>query len=107
MNFFSVDAGYVIFALVGSFIVFFLLFVGSVFYWRRKNNAKEEQFKMARVMAGIEDNEPLQPTNVKPNLAKLRIVKEAEMRRGGELGSGAFGKVYRVSLNLLIIKLFN
>lgn len=42
---------------------------------------------------GSED-EPLKPSNVKPNLAKLRIVKEAELRRGGILGYGAFGTVY-------------
>lgn len=58
--------------------------------------AKEEQVKMTRVLTGIEDNEPLRPSNVKPNLAKLRIVKEAEMRRGGILGFGAFGTVYKV-----------
>lgn len=48
-------------------------------------------------MSGFEDNEPLKPTNVKPNLAKLRIVKEAELRKGGILGYGAFGTVYKVS----------
>lgn len=58
--------------------------------------AKEEQVKMTRVMTGMEDNEPLRPSNVKPNLAKLRIVKEAEMRKGGVLGFGAFGTVYKV-----------
>lgn len=47
-------------------------------------------------MTGFEDNEPLKPTNVKPNLAKLRIVKEAELRKGGILGYGAFGTVYKV-----------
>ncbi|XP_039764179.1 epidermal growth factor receptor-like [Pararge aegeria] len=50
---------------------------------------------MTRVLTGCEDNEPLRPTNVKPNLAKLRIIKEAELRRGGMLGFGAFGKVYK------------
>merc|ERR1719430_2674576 len=33
--------------------------------------------------------------NIKPNLAKLRIVKEAELRKGGILGYGAFGTVYK------------
>lgn len=47
-------------------------------------------------MTGFDDNEPLKPTNVKPNLAKLRIVKEAELRKGGILGYGAFGTVYKV-----------
>lgn len=45
-------------------------------------------------MIGYED-EPLKPSNVKPNLAKLRIVTESELRRGGALGYGAFGTVYK------------
>ena len=50
---------------------------------------------MTMVMTGYEDNEPLRPTNIKPNLAKLRIVKEEELRKGGILGYGAFGTVYK------------
>ena len=46
-------------------------------------------------MTGYEDNEPLRLTNIKPNLAKLKIVKEAELRKGGILGYGAFGTVYK------------
>lgn len=65
-----------------------------------RKNAKnvEEAVKMTMVMSGIEDNEPLRPSNVKPNLAKLRIIKEAEMRKGGILGYGAFGTVYKVKI---------
>lgn len=62
---------------------------------RQKAIAKKEAVKMTMVLTGCEDNEPLRPTNVKPNLAKLRIVKEGELRRGGMLGFGAFGKVYK------------
>ncbi|KAL0280246.1 UNVERIFIED_CONTAM: hypothetical protein PYX00_001596 [Menopon gallinae] len=80
-------------------IVVFLVSVILAFFlfyrWRTKMKAKEEQVKMTRVMTGMEDNEPLRPSNVKPNLAKLRIVKEAEMRKGGVLGFGAFGTVYK------------
>ena len=50
---------------------------------------------MTMVMTGYDDNEPLRLTNIKPNLAKLKIVKEAELRRGGILGGGAFGTVYK------------
>ena len=46
-------------------------------------------------MMPFDDNEPLKPTNIKPNLAKLRIVKEAELRKGGILGYGAFGTVFK------------
>lgn len=54
-------------------------------------------FTLFQRMSGIEDSEPLKPSNVKPNLAQLRIVKEAELRKGNVLGYGAFGVVYKVS----------
>jgi len=65
------------------------------YQWRQRARAKENTAKMTMVMTGYEDNEPLRPTNIKPNLAKLRIVKEAELRKGGILGYGAFGTVYK------------
>lgn len=61
----------------------------------QRARTKENTVKMTMRMSGFEDNEPLKPTNVKPNLAKLRIVKEAELRKGGILGYGAFGTVYK------------
>jgi L1 cell adhesion molecule len=78
--------------------VVFVVFVTAIFfYWRQRAKAKENAVKMTMALTGLEDNEPLRPTNVKPNLAKLRIVKEAEMRKGGILGYGAFGTVFKVS----------
>ena len=38
---------------------------------------------------------PINP-DAKPNMARLRLIKEDELRRGGILGSGAFGIVYKV-----------
>lgn len=64
--------------------------------WLQRARTKENTVKMTMRMTGFDDNEPLKPTNVKPNLAKLRIVKEAELRKGGILGYGAFGTVYKV-----------
>ncbi|XP_059470007.1 epidermal growth factor receptor isoform X2 [Neocloeon triangulifer] len=79
--------------------VLLLIVVAGIFiyHWQNKVLNKENAVKMTRVLAGIdrEDNEPLRPTNVKPNLAKLRIIKEAEMRQGGVMGFGAFGTVYK------------
>lgn len=46
-------------------------------------------------MTGYDDNEPLRPSNVKPNLSKFRTVKEEELRKGGVLGCGAFGTVFK------------
>lgn len=62
---------------------------------RQKTKAKKDAVKMSKVLAGCEDSEPLRPSNVGPNLTKLRIIKEAEIRRGGVLGMGAFGRVYK------------
>jgi L1 cell adhesion molecule len=81
-----------------AFALVIVLLLTVVFcLWRQRAKAKENAVKMTMVLTGLEDNEPLRPTNVKPNLAKLRIVKEAEMRKGGILGYGAFGTVFKVS----------
>ncbi|XP_070569485.1 epidermal growth factor receptor-like [Ptychodera flava] len=39
--------------------------------------------------------EPLAPSGAAPNKAYLRIIKETELKKGGILGSGAFGTVYK------------
>lgn len=83
----------VIILVLASILLIILIIIG--YTCRQKAKAKKEAVKMTMVLTGCEDNEPLRPTNVKPNLAKLRIVKEVELRRGGMLGFGAFGKVYK------------
>lgn len=77
--------------------VFLLCIFLSVFcyLWWQRNKTKEAALKMTMNMMPYDDDEPLKPTNIKPNLAKLRIVKEAELRHGGILGYGAFGTVYK------------
>jgi len=40
--------------------------------------------------------QPLTPSDAKPDMAMLRLIKESELRRGTIIGSGAFGTVYRV-----------
>jgi L1 cell adhesion molecule len=93
-------------AIIIGVTVCLVLFIGCavffIYQWQNKILNKENAVKMTRVLAGMdrEDNEPLRPTNVKPNLAKLRIIKEAEMRQGGVMGYGAFGTVYKVNINL-------
>lgn len=85
----------VVVLVVACILVIVLVIVG--YTCRQKARAKKEAVKMTVTMmlTGCEDNEPLRPTNVKPNLAKLRIVKEGELRRGNMLGFGAFGEVYK------------
>ncbi|RWS03434.1 epidermal growth factor receptor-like protein, partial [Dinothrombium tinctorium] len=86
-------------AIVGGIagcVVLLGLFLALFSYqWLQRAKSKENTMKLTMRMSGFEDNEPLKVTNVKPNLAKLRIVKEAELRKGGILGYGAFGTVYK------------
>ena len=81
--------------IIGCIILLGIFLSVFGYQWRQRAQAKENTAKMTMVMTGYEDNEPLRPTNIKPNLAKLRIVKEAELRKGGILGYGAFGTVYK------------
>ncbi|XP_012269849.2 epidermal growth factor receptor isoform X2 [Athalia rosae] len=81
---------------VGVCVVIVVVFLAAVMcLWRQRAKAKENTVKMTMALTGLDDNEPLRPTGVKPNLAKLRIIKEEEMRKGGILGYGAFGNVYK------------
>lgn len=60
-------------------------------------------------LTGMKDNSSLRLSNVPPNTAKLRIIKEVDLRIGAELGNGAFGIVYRVKhkKNPTFLKNFN
>lgn len=81
-------------SVVATTLAFFL--VGFTIYVKcRRMKNKENTVKMTLALTGLDDNEPLRPTGLKPNLAKLRIIKEEEMRKGGILGYGAFGNVYK------------
>ena len=74
-------------------VLFFLILL--LYVCRQKTKAKKDAVKMSKVLAGCEDSEPLRPSNVGPNLTKLRIISQSEIRRGGILGMGAFGRVYK------------
>lgn len=79
-------------ALVGLVVV--VVICGAImFYCSQKTKDSKEAAMMTKVLC--EDSEPLRPSNVGPNLTKLRIIKEQELRRGGQLGMGAFGAVYK------------
>ncbi|XP_054720282.1 epidermal growth factor receptor-like [Uloborus diversus] len=80
---------------MGCFVILGIFFAVLSYHLLERARTKENTVKMTMRMSGFDDNEPLKPTNLKPNLAKLRIVKEAELRRGGILGYGAFGTVYK------------
>ncbi|XP_065206948.1 epidermal growth factor receptor isoform X2 [Planococcus citri] len=85
----------IIYVAFGACLVFFACFLCVMGLQWQKRKVKENIVKMTMVLTGIEDSEPLHPSNVKPNLAKLRIAKENELRKSHILGSGAFGTVYK------------
>lgn len=37
-------------------------------------------------------------------MASLRLIKESDLRRGGIIGSGAFGTVYKVFITVIFIR---
>ena len=85
-------------AIVGGLVIclfFFGIFAIALYLWFQRTKSKENVMRLTMKMTGFEDNEPLKVTNIKPNLNKLRIVKEQNLRRGGVLGIGAFGTVYK------------
>ncbi|KAF7998158.1 hypothetical protein HCN44_009556 [Aphidius gifuensis] len=84
-----------IFAVLGVFVIMSMVAMVWVCQYRLNTKAKEKTVQMTMALTGLDDNEPLRPTGVKPNLAKLRIIKEEELRKGGLLGFGAFGNVYK------------
>lgn len=79
---------------IGGFLCVIVI-LGVFCYYQKKEKIKENAMKITMALTGLEDNEPLRPSNVMPNVAKLRIIKETEIRRGSILGYGAFGTVYK------------
>lgn len=59
--------------------------------------SKEDKLTNALRLVGFgEDSEPLNGLNIKPNLGKIRMINELELRKTTEpLGWGAFGTVYK------------
>jgi len=51
--------------------------------------------------------QPLTPSNAKPDMAVLRLIKESDLRRSGIIGSGAFGTVYKVLYTLTLKSTIN
>lgn len=81
---------------VAVFIILIAIILALLYFHRcKKLKSKEKALKMTMTLTGLDDNEPLRPSNVMPNLAQLRIIKEADIRKGEILGYGAFGTVYK------------
>lgn len=72
-----------------------LLICTYLCYKRNTSKTMEKVAKLNATMMRYDETEPMTPTGIKPDLAQLRLIKESELRRGGIIGSGAFGTVYK------------
>lgn len=84
-----------IFGICAGIVALTVIITLTLLVYRQNSRTKADTVKMTLALTGLDDNEPLRPTGVGPNLAKLRIIKKEEMRKGGLLGHGAFGNVYK------------
>lgn len=75
-------------------IIFAVLFVPMVVY-KYRHQQHNKTLKLSMHLSGMDTGEPLNPSNMKPNLASFRTIKETELRRGKVLGSGFGGTVYQ------------
>lgn len=78
---------------VGVAVVLIIAVIITFCCCHRRYQAKQNMLKI--MMNGYDETMPVTPTDIKPDLAKLRLIKESELRRGGIIGSGAFGTVYK------------
>ncbi|XP_063410960.1 epidermal growth factor receptor-like isoform X3 [Mytilus trossulus] len=79
---------------VGGILLVAVLLVLFAYYWKQRAKSQEKTAILTARMTGYED-EPITPTDAKPDMSSLRLIKESELRRGGIIGSGAFGTVYK------------
>jgi L1 cell adhesion molecule len=82
-------------SIVATIFIFILFLTIFSYQWFRRAKSKEKTLRLTMKMTGFDDNEPLKVTNIEPNLSKLVVVKEQDLRKGGILGYGAFGTVYK------------
>nr|AXK69510.1 epidermal growth factor receptor 1b [Sinonovacula constricta] len=80
---------------VAGVVILGILLTVFGYHWRQRERAKENTIKLTAQMTGAINEEPLTPTDAKPDLSKLRLIPESQLRRGGIIGSGAFGTVYK------------
>ncbi|XP_017865540.1 PREDICTED: epidermal growth factor receptor isoform X1 [Drosophila arizonae] len=91
----NLNVNMIIIIFVAVFIPVLCVLCVIIYICRQKQQEKKETDDLAKVFFGCDDAEPLRPSNMGANLSKLRIVKDAELRKGGVLGMGAFGRVYK------------
>jgi epidermal growth factor receptor len=78
----------------GAVIIFCIMLVLILICYREAQKARNERIQMS-LLAGLEDTVPLCQTGASPNMRSIRTIKEAEIRKGGVLGTGEFGQVLK------------
>ena len=73
--------------MIGGIVVtvvfcFLLSFVFIACKYKKRRDKQEMCKKITLAMTGCDDHEPLRPTNISPNLAQLRIIKDHELLQG-------------------------
>ncbi|XP_078390692.1 receptor tyrosine-protein kinase erbB-4-like isoform X1 [Cetorhinus maximus] len=79
-------------AVVGGLMAVMLVVLLALIYWRRQIIRKK---RAMRRYLETEMLDPLDPSADSPNQVNTRILKETELRKVKELGSGVFGTVYK------------
>ncbi|XP_048773673.2 epidermal growth factor receptor-like isoform X3 [Ostrea edulis] len=80
---------------VGGIVVLAGALVMFGYCWCQRAKSQEKTAILTAKMTGYDDEQPLTPTNAKPDMSSIRLIKQSELRRGGIIGSGAFGTVYK------------
>lgn len=84
---------------IGSTSIFSVIIIAAimlcVFVYKCQIDKARTVKRLTMRLSGFEDVEPLNKSNISPNLAPLRNIKETELKRGRELGEGFGGFVYQ------------
>ncbi|XP_072181160.1 receptor tyrosine-protein kinase erbB-4-like [Diadema setosum] len=84
---------------VAGGLLLFIIFLLACWYRRHtKNNMYIDippNIDLHDIKSSDYGGGPLTPSNVTPNQAQLKIIKDTELKLGPVLGSGAFGTVYK------------
>lgn len=62
---------------------------------RQMARSEENKLRWTAKLNGLDEIEPLHPSNTGPDMSMLRLIKESELHRENIIGSGAFGTVYK------------
>jgi epidermal growth factor receptor len=78
--------------IIGALVTFCTMLVLVLFCCCKAEKAQDEKRKILFVV-NPEKTVPICPSGVCPNMHRIRIIKESEIRKGCDLGSGQFGQV--------------